>query len=98
MTQPTEHASTNTVSLKLTNHHGLHARSSNKIVALFKQYGATGTVQCGQRQANALSLVELMMLCAKNGDTVTITCHAPHAAALLDELTALNAANFNETL
>lgn len=84
------------VEIELKNEHGLHARASMKLVAVLKTFNVTGKVEFNNSVANALSLVDIMMLCAKKGHRVRVTCEGIHAHDTCQAIEKLNEEAFGE--
>jgi phosphocarrier protein FPr len=62
-----------TTTLTIINSTGLHARPAKFFVNLAKQFEAEISVQYGQKQVNAKSLISLLTLGVKPNDTVLLT-------------------------
>lgn len=71
--------------LTIINNLGLHARASSKLVELANKFTANIVIQKGARQANAKSIMTVMMLAANKGSVITLT------AAGIDEELAIAA-------
>ena len=86
-----------TRTLQITNKKGLHARASRKLAELALSYETTRiTVRRDEDEADARSLMDVMMLGAGIGSEVELEAEGPQAEAALDELEALIRAKFNE--
>ncbi len=72
----------------ITNPHGLHARPATALVDLAKGFKATIRVRCGDRVADAKSLISLLKLGVQNGETLRITAEGADAAPALAKLRA----------
>jgi phosphocarrier protein len=59
--------------LMIINNLGLHARASSKLVELANKFTANIVIQKGTRQANAKSIMTVMMLAANKGSVITLT-------------------------
>ena len=81
----------------ITNIRGLHARASRKVAELALRYEGTRiVVRREDDEADARSLMDVMMLGAGVGSEVELEAEGPEAEAALDELEALIRAKFNE--
>jgi phosphocarrier protein HPr len=83
--------------LPITNVRGLHARASRKLAELALTYEDTRImVRKDDEEADARSLMDLMMLGAGIGSEVEVEAEGPQAVAALDAIEALLAAKFHE--
>jgi phosphocarrier protein HPr len=83
--------------LKIVNLRGLHARASRKLAELALGYdGTIIMVRRDDDEANACSLMDLMMLGAGIGSEIEVDADGPQAAQALDAIEALIAAKFDE--
>jgi len=83
--------------LKIVNLRGLHARASRKLAELALSYeGTTILVRREADQANACSLMDLMMLGAGIGSDIEVEADGPDAKKALDAIEALIVAKFDE--
>lgn len=86
-----------TRTLQITNKKGLHARASRKLAELALNYESTRiSVRKETDEADARSLMDLMMLGAGIGDEVEIEVRGPQAEEAMAEVEALIAAKFHE--
>ena len=81
----------------LNNPAGLHARPISLVIQTAAKFTALVEVQANKRTARATSLIELLGLAARKGDTILIRASGQDAQAVLDALSALVEANFYET-
>ncbi|RDV28102.1 HPr family phosphocarrier protein [Alteromonas aestuariivivens] len=81
----------------IVNKLGLHARAATQLVQLANQFDAEITLVKGEKQANANSVLGLMMLESHQGELVNIISEGPDAAAAMDAIEALIAKRFNES-
>ena len=77
--------------------HGLHARPAAKIAAALKPFQAQVRIVAGERDANARSMVDLLTLGLKHGDSATIEASGRDAAAAVAALRELVAGGMGET-
>jgi phosphocarrier protein len=83
--------------LAIVNTRGLHARASRKLAELALSYDDTRiVVRRDGEEADARSLMDLMMLGAGLGSEIEVEAQGPAAAAALDAIEALLAAKFHE--
>lgn len=83
--------------LPIVNVRGLHARASRKLAELALSYEDTRImVRREDEEADARSLMDLMMLGAGVGSEVEVEADGPAAADALDAIEALLAAKFHE--
>jgi phosphocarrier protein HPr len=83
--------------LTIINVRGLHARASRKLAELALGYGATSIlVRREDDEADARSLMDLMMLGAGLGCDIEVEADGPDAEKALDAIEALIAAKFDE--
>lgn len=81
----------------ITNIRGLHARASRKVAELALAYDETTIlVRREEEEADARSLMDLMMLGAGIGSEVELEADGPDAEEALDEIEALIRAKFHE--
>ncbi len=80
----------------LTNPAGLHARPAGLVVQTAARFDALVEIQANKRTARATSLLELLSLAARKGDTLLIRTSGQEAQAVLDALSTLVEASFYE--
>jgi phosphocarrier protein len=81
----------------ITNARGLHARASRKVAEIALTYDDTVImVRREDEEADARSLMDLMMLGAGMGAEVELEAEGPQAEKALDEIEALIVAKFHE--
>lgn len=86
-----------TRTLQITNKKGLHARASRKLAELALSYDSTRiAIRRDGEEADARSLMDLMMLGAGIGDEVEVEARGPHAEEAMAAVEALIAAKFHE--
>lgn len=73
-----------TISIKIINKLGLHARASAKLTQVANQFKADVWIEKNNKKVNAKSIMGVMMLAASQGSDVIITTHGS------DEKEALN--------
>jgi phosphocarrier protein HPr len=83
--------------LPIVNVRGLHARASRKLAELALTYEDTRIVVRREgEEADARSLMDLMMLGAGIGSEIEVEAEGPAALEALDAIEALIAAKFHE--
>ncbi len=84
--------------IAVTNKKGLHARASRKLAELALNYESTRIiVRRDDEEADARSLMDLMMLGAGVGMDVEVETRGPEAEEAMAQVEALFAAKFYET-
>lgn len=94
---PPAQAGVREVQLTLTNPTGLHARPASLFVQTAGRYDARIEVLGRGRQAEATSIIGVLALGMRKGDTITLRASGKEAEAALEALRALNLANYYET-
>jgi phosphocarrier protein len=83
--------------LQIVNVKGLHARASRKLAELALSYESTRIIiRREDDEADARSLMDLMMLGAGIGQEIEVEARGPQADEALDAVEALVAAKFHE--
>ncbi len=83
--------------IQIVNVRGLHARASRKLAELALTYDDTIImVRKEEEEADASSLMDLMMLGAGVGSSVEVEADGPEAEAALNAVEALITAKFHE--
>jgi phosphocarrier protein len=83
-------------SAELVNQRGLHARASAALAREASRYNAKITVRYDGMTASAASIMDLLMLGARFGQTVDIDAEGEQAHEALDAICALIARKFDE--
>ncbi len=83
-------------SAELVNQRGLHARASAAFAREASRYNAKVTVSYDGMSASAASIMDLLMLGARVGQTIEIDAEGPQAREALDAVCALIARRFDE--
>lgn len=78
--------------ITLTNKLGLHARPAAAFVQQANRFQAAVTVRVGEKEANAKSILSILALGARQGDSVTLVADGPDEKEALAQLTAFLAA------
>jgi phosphocarrier protein len=82
--------------LTIINKRGLHARAAGKLSELAEQFDSKISLSFNDQQANAKNILELMMLAAAKGSTLTLECQGDDAEAARDAISALVNNYFDE--
>ncbi|MEM8696142.1 MAG: HPr family phosphocarrier protein [Pseudomonadota bacterium] len=80
----------------IANQRGLHARASSKFVTLVSELGTEIEVSRDGQSVAGSSILDLMMLGAAMGDTITICAEGDGAEQAVDTLAALVESKFGE--
>ncbi len=80
----------------IVNQRGLHARASAAFARDAAKFDARVTVTVDGMSANAISIMDLLMLGARMGQTISIEAEGREAAQALDALCDLVARKFDE--
>ncbi|MGD8451758.1 MAG: HPr family phosphocarrier protein [Phycisphaerae bacterium] len=81
----------------IANREGLHFRPIMQFVDVAQRFTSQITVHCGERQADARSPMELLMLVATHGSTVRVVADGADAGPAVDALVTLIESGFGET-
>ncbi len=82
--------------VRILNKLGLHARAATQLARLVNQFDAEVTLLGTDKEANASSVLGLMMLESHQGQTLTVRADGSDAMAALDAVCALFEERFNE--
>ncbi len=82
--------------ITIINRLGLHARAAVQLVQISQQHQATIQLTHPPRSANADSVLEILMLEAQKGDTITVFCSGQEAEKALQTICQLIQNGFNE--
>lgn len=85
-----------TVTVTITNRLGLHARPAMVFVDLAATHESQVTVVKDDQEVDGKSIMQMMMLAATQGTTLTITCRGSDAEACANALRDLVASGFDE--
>ena len=80
----------------ITNRVGLHARPARLLVQTAARFQSQIQLQCGEKSANAKSIVGVLKLGAVMGDTLLLRAEGEDAEKALDALTNLALRKFDE--
>jgi phosphocarrier protein len=78
-----------TLSIKIINKLGLHARASAKLTQIANQFESDIWIEKNEKKVNAKSIMGVMMLAASQGSIVIITTEGIDEKEALNSLSAL---------
>ena len=81
---------------KIINALGLHARAATKLVQLAARYPCDVVVSNGGQNANAKSVMGVLLLCGSKGTVVEVTASGARAQECVEAIGALIAERFGE--
>ena len=82
--------------MTIVNKLGLHARAATQLVQLANQFDAKIVLKKGDKEADANSVLGLMMLESHQGEQVTVVVDGADATAAMAAIEQLIAGKFNE--
>ncbi len=82
--------------LIITNKLGLHARAATKLAQLCQKFNAKVTVELNDKQADASSVMALMLLAGSQGKEVCVQTEGEDAEEALNEVCQLFTDKFEE--
>jgi phosphocarrier protein len=83
--------------LEIVNKKGLHARAAAKFAQTVEEFDADVRVSgTGAEQVDGSSILDLLMLSAAPGCSITVEATGPEAQAVMEALTALVSDGFGE--
>ena len=82
--------------IKITNKLGLHARAAAKIVTLTNKFESIIKIVNGDKQADAKSIMKILMLAVPKGTEVTISAAGKDEQSAIKSLENLIKDKFNE--
>lgn len=83
--------------VEIINKLGLHARAAAKLVSTASGFGAEITIRRDGREANAKSIMSVMMLAASRGTVVQVQAQGEDARAAIDAVVELINDRFGES-
>jgi len=81
----------------VTNRRGLHARAAALLVQTASRFASEVSVAKDGQQANAKSVMGVLLLCGAQGTSVTVTASGSDAAEAIESIGQLFADRFHET-
>jgi len=85
-----------TARVVITNKLGLHARAAAKLVQLTHQFDSTITVRKDEEEADAKSMLDLLMLSGGKDSILTVSANGQDEEAALEEVQKLITEKFGE--
>ena len=82
--------------LMVVNKLGLHARAAAKLVELASRFGSGISLRREGREADAKSIMRVMMLAASKGTNIEVVARGDDAAEAVDAIERLVAGRFEE--
>ncbi|MDH3694135.1 MAG: HPr family phosphocarrier protein [Gammaproteobacteria bacterium] len=82
--------------IEVVNKLGLHARAAAKLVSTANGFASQVRLHCEEREADAKSIMSVMMLAAAKGTHVTVATEGDDAETALSAVTELFADKFGE--
>ena len=82
--------------IEIINKLGLHARAAAKLVSTASRFGSKVTVSLGSQEADAKSIMAVMMLAAAKGSVINIVCDGDDEQLAMQALTELISDYFGE--
>lgn len=83
-------------SVLITNKLGLHARAATKLAQLSQKFSAQVTIELNDKQADATSIMGLMLLAGSQGKTITVHTKGEDAELALENVCQLFSDKFDE--
>ncbi len=93
---PTSSRNEHVAEVLICNRKGLHARASAKFVKCAERFDAEVSVVRDGQSVGGTSIMGLMMLAARKGDSITVRAEGAEAREALDALIALIGSRFGE--
>ena len=85
-----------TARVVITNKRGLHARAAAKLVQLSHQFDSTITVRKDEEEADAKSMLDLLMLSGSKDSILTVSATGQDEEMALEEIERLISQKFGE--
>ena len=82
--------------ITITNKLGLHARAATKLAQLSMNFDAKVTISLDDNEADATSIMALMLLAGGQGKSVTVATSGTQAQQALDHICQLITDKFDE--
>ena len=83
-------------SMEIVNKLGLHARAAAKLIDLASGFESSIRIRRDGREADAKSIMKVMMLAASKGVSVEVVAHGADAAEAVEAIEKLVAGRFGE--
>lgn len=81
---------------EIVNELGLHARAATKLVKLASTFAADVILEKDGQEANAKSVMGVLLLCGQRGTQITVRATGAQAAQCVDAIGDLIASRFGE--
>ena len=82
--------------MEIVNKLGLHARAAAKLIELASGFEARIRICSNDREADAKSIMRVMMLAASKGTSIEVMAHGDDAAEAVEAIERLVAGRFDE--
>jgi phosphocarrier protein HPr len=82
--------------ITIINKLGLHARSASKLVSTSSRFSSSCDIVYKDKTVNAKSIMDLLMLAAKQGEQLTVRCSGNDEIKALEKILELIANRFDE--
>ena len=83
--------------LEIVNKLGLHARAAAKLIELASGFESRISIRSDDREADAKSIMRVMMLAASKGARIEVVAQGADAAEAVDAIERLVAGRFDES-
>ena len=83
--------------LEVVNKLGLHARAAAKLIELASGFESRISIRSNDREADAKSIMRVMMLAASRGARIEVVAQGADAAEAVDAIERLVAGRFDES-
>ncbi|MDE0457802.1 MAG: HPr family phosphocarrier protein [Chromatiales bacterium] len=83
--------------LEIVNKLGLHARAAAKLIELASGFESRISIRSNDREADAKSIMRVMMLAASKGARIEVVAQGADAAEAVDAIERLVAGRFDES-
>lgn len=83
--------------LEIVNKLGLHARAAAKLIELASGFESRISIRSNDREADAKSIMRVMMLAASRGARIEVVAQGADAAEAVDAIERLVAGRFDES-
>ena len=83
--------------LEIVNKLGLHARAAAKLIELASGFESRISIRSNDREADAKSIMRVMMLAASKGAHIEVVAQGADAAEAVDAIERLVASRFDES-
>ena len=84
------------IDIEIINKRGLHARAAAKLTQLAERFDSNIAISKDDISINAKSIMQVLMLAAAKGNTITLSAEGDDADAALDAISSLINHRFDE--